>query len=187
MSNVYRTFSSQRASRTPSRVWSFVKMGAGLVVIAVLCVGAIWWFRRDVSDAVEEAIATSDAALLAVAEDPFADAEAAFVAINGQTASGVARRSHEYGAFAISVVADLPAIDQGSQAYEAWFVTPGITDFFSLGELYPREDGKWGLLWEQREDLARNDIGAFNRIIVIREPRDGNPAPSPDQVMQAEF
>lgn len=188
MSNVYRTFSSQR-SRPPSRWGSGLKIVFGLLGVAGVCVIAILWFRKDVTAPVEATLAEeeTDAAARFAVQEVFAPAEIEFVALNGQVASGVARRSHEYGTYAISIVASLPGIDSASQAYEAWFVTPGITDFFSLGELFPREDGKWGLAWSQSEELARNDIAAFNRIIVIREPRDGNLAPSPDQVMEAEF
>lgn len=164
-------------------------MVGGVALVAGVCVLAIWWFRRDVSEPAVDATADVEEAAdtAVVVREAFAAAEVPFIALSDAAVGGTVRRGYADGMYAITVVAHLPAIDSATQAYEAWFVTPGITDFFSLGELYPREDGAWGLVWEQREDLARSDIAAFNRIMLIREPRDGNPAPSADHVAQATF
>lgn len=186
---MYRA-SSSRARGAPSPIGKIVGRALAVVLALGVCAGALWWFRRaepavsaDTGAAEEEAAATMMAATVAVAFD----ASVELAGVNGAAASGTATRSHVGGVYAMGLVANLPPIDSAKTAYEAWYVKPGITDFFSLGEVYPREDGKWGLAWTQTDALVRNDIEEFNRIIVIREPRDGNPAPSADQVLTGGF
>ncbi|MBI1908539.1 hypothetical protein HYS28_03985 [Candidatus Uhrbacteria bacterium] len=201
MNYMYRSsYSANRGGRGPSRFGAIARIAA-LVLLAVgIFVLAVWWFRRDASDA-ETAGAESpveDGADATVAEDgnalpngnalPFAAASTvALTARGGSGAAGTAMRTQESGAFRITIVADMPSIDSATTTYEAWYVKPGITDFFSLGELFPRDDGKWGLVWETTDALARTDILEFNRILVTREARDGNPAVSADQVLDGTF
>lgn len=192
MSNVYRTVSGSY-HRPPSRWAGAVRLAAfGLLGVGVFLL-AVWWFRREPAPeagelAVEEGddvVATAD--LRVTAEDTPVVNDIALTAVNGAQASGVAHRSMNEVTFTLTVVAALPPVDTATTAYEAWFVTPGITDFFSLGEMYPREDGKWGLVFEQSTALVRNDIAEFHRVIIIREPRDGNTAPSADHVLNGVF
>lgn len=173
-----------------SRVGAAVK-ALVLVGIAVgIFVLAVRWFRRDTSDTArvdDVAAVDADAAGTPRAAELPEQSTITLSAVEGESGSATATRSHVYGEYSLSIVADLPAVDGATTAYEAWFVTPGITDFFSLGEMYPREDGKWGLVWTEVDALVRNDIAEFNRIIVIREPRDGNASPSADHVLNGVF
>ena len=187
MSNLYRG-TSPRGHHAHSRVLSAVK-GVVLFAIAVgIFVLAVGWFRRGASedviasDAAEAVDETTDETTVLPEQSTIT-----LAAVAGESGSATATRSHVYGEYALSIVADLPAVDTTTTVYEAWFVTPGITDFFSLGEMYPREDGMWGLIWTQADALVRNDIAEFNRVIVIREPRDGNAGPSADHVLNGVF
>ena len=101
--------------------------------------------------------------------------------------AGFARRNIENNVFTYVMVADLPLIDLETQYYEAWLVKPGVTEFFSTGEMFAREDGKFGLVWEQDLEKAKNDLFEFTRIVVTRESRDGDSAPSPAHVAEGEF
>lgn len=215
MSNVYHA-SSRRPRLSPastSRVMRWRALGL-LAAVGVGSVGVWWFFRKpavapvddvqaavlsetvgddvvlgDGSDVVDtDAVANEgEARMMEPATMGTFDATVQMQAVNGAAANGTAVRSHVGGVYAVSVVGTLPAIDSASTAYEVWYVKPGITDFFSLGELYPREDGKWGMVWTQTDALARHDIEDFARVIVMREPRNGDPAPSSDQVLTAEF
>jgi hypothetical protein len=89
--------------------------------------------------------------------------------------------------FVITAVADLPFIDDATQAYEIWLVKPGVTDFFSVGEMFRREDGKWGLIWKVDPQAFAKDVSEFTRVIITREQRDGVPSPSTAHVMQGDF
>ncbi len=180
--------SPRHSAPSSSRFGGVVKV----VVLLALAVGvfmfAVRWFRggEAVSD---ETLAMSDEALgQEDSSQPTAQSSQLLLTpVDGETGSATATRSHEYGAYTLSIVATLPVVDMATTAYEAWYVTPGITDFFSLGELYAREDGAWGLVWSQTDALVRYDIADFNRVIIIREPRDGNAAPSAEHVLQGTF
>ncbi|MCH8049264.1 hypothetical protein IH979_00960, partial [Patescibacteria group bacterium] len=63
----------------------------------------------------------------------------------------------------------------------------GVTEFFSTGEMFPRQDGKWGLVWETSLEEAHEDLLDFKKVIITREPRDGDSAPSSDHVLEGEF
>lgn len=188
MSNLYRSISPRHHTQPSSRFGGVLKV----VILVALAVGvfmlAVRWFRGDdVATANDELRTTNDAALDESSQFAVRSSQLLLTSVEGETGSATATRSHEYGAYTLSIVATLPAVDTATTAYEAWYVTPGITDFFSLGELYAREDGAWGLVWSQTDALVRYDIADFSRVIIIREPRDGNAAPSADHVVDGTF
>jgi hypothetical protein len=104
---------------------------------------------------------------------------------SGFTAS--ASRGIGEGQYTVKVVALPPAIDDLSMTYEAWIVKPGVTDYFSLGTLARREDGKWQVIWKQDIARVRPDMDQFTKVIVTREARDGNTLPSPQHVFEGTF
>ncbi|MFH1611620.1 MAG: anti-sigma factor [Patescibacteria group bacterium] len=108
-------------------------------------------------------------------------------AVDGSGSSGVARRESSGGLFTHVVIADLSPIETQYYFYEGWLVKPGITDFFSTGEMFAREDGKWGLVWEVQDELAPDDLLEFTQVVITLEPRDGNKAPSARHVLEGEF
>lgn len=196
MNNLYRGTSSRRRPPSGGAVGTALR-GVALVGAAIgIFVLAVMWFRDEAEETPDETVVLSDVAmdaaatpqmLLAVAEKETAPEVITLSALGGVTASGSATKTHASGVFAITAVVQLPAIDTTTTAYEVWFVKPGITDFFSLGELYPREDGAWGFTWQITDALARPDILDFHRLLITREERNGNPAPSANQVLQGEF
>ncbi len=105
----------------------------------------------------------------------------------GAQYSASASRGIEDGLFVHVVVASLPPIDLSTHFYEGWLVKPGVTEFFSTGEMFPRADGKWGLVWEIEESQARRDIFDFSKVIITKEPRDDDPAPSVEHVLEGTF
>lgn len=113
--------------------------------------------------------------------------EIELVAVDGSGSSGIARRGYSGGLFTHVVVASMPDIDTEMYFYEGWLVKPGIIDFFSTGEMFPREDGKWGLVWEVNELNAPDDLDDYAQVVITLEPRDGDPAPAPHHVIEGEF
>lgn len=107
--------------------------------------------------------------------------------VEGGGVAGFARRGTEEGVFTHVMVADLPGVDLSTHYYEAWLVKPGVTEFFSTGEMFSREDGKFGLIWKASpEDESRN-LFEFSKIVVTREVRDQDPSPSPIHVLEGGF
>ncbi|MBU4315327.1 anti-sigma factor [Patescibacteria group bacterium] len=107
--------------------------------------------------------------------------------VDGSGSSGVARRESDGKLFTHVVIANLAPIETQYYFYEGWLVKPGITDFFSTGEMFAREDGKWGLVWEVQDELAPDDLSDFTEVVITLEPRDGNKAPSARHVLEGEF
>lgn len=105
----------------------------------------------------------------------------------GAQFGGTARRGIEEGIFSHTIVADLPDIDTSIYFYEGWLVKPGVTEFFSTGEMFARADGKWGLVWEESLEGAREDVLDFTKVVITKEARDGDPAPSVEHVLEGSF
>lgn len=113
--------------------------------------------------------------------------EVELFAVDGSGSSGVARRGTSAGLFTHVIIASLPPIDTQYYFYEGWLVKPGIVDFFSTGEMFARDDGRWGLVWEVDELNARIDLDEFTQVVVTLEPRDDDSAPAPHHVLEGGF
>ena len=107
--------------------------------------------------------------------------------VEGAGGSGVSRRGLSEDLFTHVIVADLPAIDTETHYYEGWLVIPGVVEFFSTGDILIREDGKWGLAWEATLLDAPDDLLEYREVVITRELRDGNGAPSPNHVIEGQF
>jgi len=104
----------------------------------------------------------------------------------GAEYGGTARRGTENDVFTHVVVATLPQIDHATHFYEGWLVKPGVTEFFSTGEMFPRQDGKYGLVWEVSTFDARSDLDEFTQVVITREVRGGGPEPEV-HVLEGDF
>jgi hypothetical protein len=108
-------------------------------------------------------------------------------AVDDSGSSGIAHRESIEGLFTHVVVATLPSIETQYYYYEGWLVKPGITDFFSTGEMFSRDDGKWGLVWEIDELNAREDLDEFTQVVITLELRDDDASPSARHILEGEF
>lgn len=113
--------------------------------------------------------------------------EIVLAATNDYEASGIARRGMNDKLFSYVVIADLPTYDIDSEYYEGWLVKPGIVDFFSTGEMFVREDDKFGLLWELDRYSAPSDILEYSKVVITLESRNGDESPSAVHVLEGEF
>ncbi len=192
MNHKYRGSSGRRLQHGPSKIGGALRVFVLLIVVVGLFVLLVRWFRHGAND---KPIKTDDMPAIAAASAAGTDGVPVIVApqtielkaIGQSSSTATATRAHELGVYTLTLLAKLPAIDNATEAYEAWYIKPGLTDFFSLGEFYPREDGAWGLVWSVTDALARIDLEEFDKILVTREARDGNAAPSSNQQLQGEF
>lgn len=106
---------------------------------------------------------------------------------NGFIAGGIIRRSYDGRLYRVAIVADLPPQQDEYYFYEAWMVRPGLLEYFSIGQFFPREDGKYGLLYEENFPNLVDDILDYSRIIITRESRGRDDGPSPTQIAEGEF
>lgn len=107
------------------------------------------------------------------------------VSLVGDEYDGFARRGYQQDNFTHIVVASLPAIDLTTHFYEGWLIKPGVTEFFSTGEMFPRTDGRWGLVWEN--PASTGEFDDFSQVVITLEPRDDDPAPTVDHMLEGEF
>lgn len=101
--------------------------------------------------------------------------------------AGLARRQVKHDEFTHVIVVDLPAINPEVHYYEAWLVQPGITDYFSTGSLFAREDGKFALVYKVPMSQAPSDIFTYSNLVITRELYDGNEWPSPAHMAEGFF
>jgi hypothetical protein len=87
---------------------------------------------------------------------------------------GSAERGIENGILYHSVKVSLPEIDRTTEFYEGWLVRQSPYDFFSTGEMMTNNLGEFVLEWAGEHA----DIVSYDRVIITREARDDNPAPS---------
>jgi hypothetical protein len=166
------------------------------IIVALILIGAIVWVVTAFSD--DEVVVDDDVEVVGQGVDEEGDViedildTESFEQINladpdGRGYAGIARRGIENDLFTHVVVAELPAINTDAYFYEGWLVQPGVLQFFSTGEMFAREDGKWGLVWEVQENDQLVEVTDFPRAVITLEPRDGDPAPAADHVLEGDF
>ena len=170
---------------------SRTKIVTGFVIILVIITLVSVFNKSKESESVppEETVQKMDKLkILAPIEDNNGEIEEVqLLDISKTGAKGFARRETLDELFTHVIVAELPSIDLASHYYEGWLVKPGISEFFSTGEMFPRADGKFGLVWEKNVSEVTYDLDDYAKIVITLELRDGNNAPSPDHIMEGEF
>lgn len=113
--------------------------------------------------------------------------EAVFYGVRGNRVEGYMRRTVENGEFKAGSVVELPSQDDNSYYYEAWFVRPGVTDYFSAGAYERRADGLYGLRFQSVIEELPAEYAEYSKVIITREPRNGDQFPSPAHIGEAYF
>lgn len=170
---------------------SRVKIVVGFVVLIVVII-IISVFNRDKQEApaqLEEVVQKMDELkIMAPIDEQNSKIEEVDLLDTIKTgAKGFARRETLDELFTHVIVADLPPIDLGAHYYEGWLVKPGISEFFSTGEMFARADGKFGLIWEKNINEVAYDLNEYSKIVITLELRDENHAPSSEHIMVGEF
>ena len=153
---------------------------------------------ENLDQAQDEAYSNAASELLPESEAAKADSDAAGnegfeeIELNSSAAqfggySGIARRGKEGEIYKFVAVADLPGIDPASHSYEVWLVKPGIVDYFSIGTMFGRADGRFGIVWESSLLEAEDDLWSYSEVIITREVNDGNGDPSPTHALNGTF
>jgi|GEM_PF-935791 len=87
---------------------------------------------------------------------------------------GTAERGIENNILYHTVSVTLPEINRETEFYEGWLVRQAPYDFFSTGEMVTNDDGDFVLEWAGEH----SDITSYDHVVITREARDGNAAPS---------
>lgn len=194
---MYRSYSPSRRQKPGSQGISIRTILIGIIVLflALIVVLAMVLMRSqeqlaqdDARTQVEDVTPSTQPTTLAATPAPaFEEIQLKPVGTAFGGYSAIARRGAEGEKFTLVVVADLPAVDSASHQYEVWLVKPGIVDYFSVGTMFAREDGRYGMLWETSTLEAKDDPFLYSEVIVTREIVDNNPDPSPTHALEGEF
>jgi hypothetical protein len=167
---------------------------------------AMQWFRTDAEDtqalaATEDVVAITDAqnpatapvAKLAVATTttaPILQTEESSTplvsAFDGQHTGRVQRYLSKNSADMV-VLAYLPALDMTADSYHVWFLKDGLADVKDMGQLAPRADGSWVLNFTAGPSTGIVDPREYQTVVIMKEPNDGNNAPSGNRIAEAKF
>ena len=85
------------------------------------------------------------------------------------------------------VLAYLPTLDMSADSYHVWFLKDGLADVKDMGQLAPRADGSWVLNFTAGPATGIVDPRLYKTVVIMREPNDGNTAPSGHRIAEAKF
>ena len=146
------------------------------VVILVLVIGAVLWFRGRTSKEVMAPTTSSEEQIeksfnLTIPEDVD---KAELEDVSGRDGSGVATRKYENGTFSHMVLADLPDPAAGT-FYEGWLVRGKMGDanfiYISTGKLTVAKGGY--LLEFQSKTIDYSDYTGV--VVTLEKINDGKP------------
>lgn len=165
----------------------------GLALVGIGC-SFYFFYPRHIDDVIvdvegdDETIETSEITVTEV-EESVEPEEILFQQMDlaSDVASATAKRGITGDLFTHVIVATLPAIDPSTEYFEGWLVKPDTLEFFSTGEFFYREDGKWGLVWEKKVIEAPEDLVDYRKVVITKEERGGESAPSPIHLLEGEF
>ncbi len=143
-------------------------------------------------DAFAEVVIEEDDSTRAAQTEPVQAAasfeEAVVMTIDSGAELGFARRDLEEGMFTFATVVTLPPVSD-IHYYEVWLLKPGITEYFSAGEMSVRADGKFAFVFEETHSDARDaeERLEYSQFIITREVRDDDKSPSATRVARGRF
>lgn len=203
MTRYYRKSRRSRLSRTAGKLFPSIAL---VLVGSAGFYMAMQWFRTDAEDtqalaATEDVVAataaaettnTAPVAKLAVATTaaPIVHTEESSAplvsAFDGQHTGRVQRYLSKNSADMV-VLAYLPALDMTADSYHVWFLKDGLADVKDMGQLAPRADGSWVLNFTAGPSTGIVDPRDYQTLVIMKEPNDGNNAPSGNRIAEAKF
>ena len=167
------------------------------LLLLVLVGGGVWVFwksvghfraaakeRQEAAKEKNEAEKTAEGTL--PAGIPLADTAQIYSAYDGQ-ATGRMNRTFTGDTATIEVLVFLPALDVTQASYEMWMLKDGLADVVDVGELILRGDGSWAATFVAGPATGIVDPHLFSTLVIMQEPRDGNPSPSGYKIAQGSW
>lgn len=162
-------------------------MGSALLIGVVVLggAGAFWTglqaFRAQAKDRQAEEARRSEG----VGEESMLQELSAVASLvsGGVNVGRVTRVMQDEGAV-LEVLVTLPPLDSQVYEYHVWLVKEGLADVVDLGALTARADGTWTGVFVASPATGIIDPMLFSRVVIMLEPRDGNPAPSGNKIVE---
>lgn len=166
-------------------------VGAVAFYYGVLAFRASARERQEKQDAqaleVQSSTTLEENPILTLQEGEILRDEASLLSSFDGQSTGRVTRIFERGEARFSVLAYLPLLDGASTSYEVWLLKDGLADVRDMGELTVRADGSWVLDFIANPANGIADPHAYVSVVIMREPRDGNAAPSGDRIAEGRF
>ena len=187
----YRRSRRSRVTRvTRGLLPSFFLVGIGIAGFY----GAMQWFRSGAQDS----LAMSDETLVAPTPDAAATTTVPEITAPAQATSplvsafdsqhtGKVDRLLKTDTAEFYVIAYLPPLDLKTDEYHVWLLKDGLADVRNMGALAPRADGSWVLNFSASPVTGIAHPDKYTSVVIMREPTDGNPAPSGYRMAEAKF
>ncbi len=187
------TRSYRRSRRSRTRYASRGLFSSFLLIVIGVAgfYGAMQWFRSGADDTLAmtqeaESETVAEAAAPATQEAPAEASSPLVSAFDGQH-TGKIDRLLKTDAAEFYLIAYLPPLDLKAHEYHVWLLKDGLADVRNMGSLTPRADGSWVLNFSASPVTGIADAAQYTTVVIMREPTDGNPAPSGYRIAEASF
>lgn len=187
------TRSYRRSRRSRTRYASRGLLSSFLLIVIGVAgfYGAMQWFRSDADDTLamtpEEATTEEVVAETPAEQQMPVEASSPLVsAFDGQH-TGKVDRLLKTDTAEFYLIAYLPPLDLKAHEYHVWLLKDGLADVRDMGTLAPRADGSWVLNFSANPVTGITDPERYTSVVIMREPTDGNPAPSGYRMAEASF
>jgi len=164
------------------RLGSAVGTGAMVVVLFIVFIFAVQWFRAP-KEELEEVLVSSIVDVLT--PDPISEAvlkaidteskEATLHWISTGELLGEAERGVKDDRYYFEAELSLPEIDRDVHYYQVWLIRKLPYDFFSLGEMVTNDDGAFMIEWVAGDDDV--DYFEYTGIVITVNQYDGTSDP----------
>ncbi len=169
------------------RRWRFKPIlgtGAAVILLVILFVVLVAWFRssksapsEEIVDSIADVLTPTPVSveLIERAVDT-QSREAILYWLGSGEEIGEARRGEKDGAYYLRVKTSLPAIDRETQFYEVWLLQQIPYIYFSAGEMITNDLSEFVLEWDATKEDVSYD--GYTQVIITLEVYDENPDPA---------
>ena len=161
-----------------------------MVLLFVLFIFAVQWFRAPKEDPVEARI---DSIVEVLTPDPISEAVLKGIDTQSRLATlrwtstqemlGEAVRGIKDEQYYFEAKLSLPEIDREIHYYQVWLVRTLPYDYFSLGEMVTNDDGEFVIEWQAEDGVDYSD---YTSIVITVNTYDGSSDPG-DHLVEGEF
>ncbi len=187
MNRHYRKSRRSRLSRQAGKLFPSIAL---VVVGCAIFYLALQWFRQDAEHDPVQAEEAHEAVASGITDTSVSISQDITVplvsAYDGQHTGRVQRFFNHQGT-EMMVLAYLPNLDMAADSYHVWLLKDGLADVKDMGQLVPRADGSWVLNFVAGPTTGIVDPRVYKSIVIMREPNDGNTAPSGQRIAEAKF
>ncbi len=163
------------------RIVSFASTGGVVVVLFIIFIFLVLWFRSPKENVKEKADSIVDVltptpvleSVLAGAIDTVSR-EAGLYRVGSGEDFGTAKRGKKDDNYYFEMRTSLPEIDREVNFYEVWLIRQVPYSYFSVGEMITNDEGEFYIEWTAEDE---KDYSGFTNVIVTVQEYGGTTDP----------